>query len=97
MKRKVIAVICLLAVLVVGALSVQAYNHYRQTRNAQAAAAAKEATLEAQGKAIQQATFNTEVDKLEALCHKDYLAYQALPATQQAKQQAPNCSLQFVQ
>lgn len=93
MKRKLILAACIVVIAVVGILSVQAYNHYRRQRNAVAAQAA----LQAKGEAQQKATFNAQVEKLDALCQRDYQAYQALTPAQKAKQQAPNCSLQFVQ
>ena len=97
MKHKVTVVVCVAAVVVVGILSVQAYNRYQHWHTAHEAQVQALQAQESQSKAALQRNFDAGVNRLEALCRKDYLAYQALTPAQKAKQQAPDCSLQFVQ
>lgn len=97
MKHKLTVAACVVAVAVIGVLSVQAYNRYKAKHNAQAAIATTQQASKSAASAKQQAVFDAQAKSLQALCEKDLAAFNTLTKVQQAKEQAPNCSLQFVQ
>lgn len=91
MKRIAIIGACVLAVAVVGLLSVTTYDHYRAKRDTTARAdAAEQARI-----TRNEAQFSADVIRLKDYCLRQNAAYQALPVKQKALEAAPDCSLQI--
>jgi hypothetical protein len=96
-KHKITVVVCLVLVAATGALSVISYNHYRTWRDEQTAKSVAASQAEAKANTLEKAIYNSNLLKPDNQCQKDHAAWSALPAAQQAKTPAPNCTLVPVQ
>lgn len=97
MKHKVTAAVCIVAIIVVGFLSVQAYNRYRHWRTVHTAQVTQQQADAAKSTADQQAAEKAHEAALEKLCAQDLTDYLSLSPAKQAQEQKPDCSSQFVQ
>lgn len=97
MKHKATVILSVIVIVLVGIISVQAYNHHRVSQKAHDAQIAAQAAAATRLKDAEQESYDIEVNNLLAICHKNLTAWQSLSAVQQARQPEPNCNLQSVQ
>jgi hypothetical protein len=97
MKHTLTVIVCAVALVVVGALSVQAYNKYEVQHNLHVAAVAASQAQAAKTAAAKASAFQTEQTSLKKVCQQELATYNTLTVAEKAKVTAPNCNLQFVE
>jgi hypothetical protein len=88
MKHKLTVLICVIAIVIVGILSVQAYNHYQANQKIHNQTVATQNAKLAQQKANAN---QSEVDQLKTVCNQEVAGFNQLSLVQRAKISLPNC------
>lgn len=93
LKHKITILLSFTIIAAVAVGSTVSYRHYhnwqvQQNQRLQLATAKAE-----QARIYMDAVFESDLQKLEAQCSRDTIAYNALTPTQKAKTAAPDCSI----
>jgi len=101
MREKIIVGIALVAVFVLGILSVRAWDHYRVSERVKTQYVQyqkeQEAQLKQRAEQKRQAVERAEKQRLQEECQAGVKAYEALTPAQRTGKTKPVCNLQQVQ